>query len=133
MSNEEVKKPTYEFAEVPDGTLNPGSPIKKTIAKTMVVTETFNVYDVLTYIAKLKKAIEDKDKEKEGLEAMLKAYEDELEYIESVLGVQKMEEQYQVELAERVQREAEEAKKLEEAAELVGEILNEPDVEEEKN
>lgn len=97
---EKENKPTYSFAEVPDGTLNPAQPLKKSIAKTMVVTENFNIFDVMQYIAKLRKAIEDKDKEKEGLENMLQAYEDELSLIEKELGVQKLEEEYQKTLAE---------------------------------
>jgi hypothetical protein len=73
---EKVIKPKYEFAKVPDGVLIPASPLKKTISKTMEVTEQFNIFDVMTYIAKLKKAIEDKDAEKEGMISMLKAYEE---------------------------------------------------------
>lgn len=98
--SKEQEKPTYEFAEVPDGTLNPISPIKKQVAKTMVVTENFTIFDVLAYIGKMKKAIDDKRAEIEGLEAMVKAYEDELKVIEDQLGVQKLEEEYQKTLAE---------------------------------
>lgn len=103
--SEKIKKPKYEFAVVPEGVVDPISPIKKSIAKTMVVTENFNLFDVLTYIAKLKKAIEDKDAEKEGLVNMLKAYEDELELIEKELGVQKLEEEYQKTVAEEASKE----------------------------
>lgn len=103
-------KPVYKFAEVPEGTLIPASPIKKQIAKTMEVTETFNIFEVMQYIAKLKKAIEDKDAEKEGMVHMLKAYEDELELIEAELGVQKLEEEYQKSVAEQNAIEAEEAR-----------------------
>lgn len=98
--NNELKTPTYTFAEVPEGELNPASPIRKKIAKTMEITESFTLYEAMQYIAKLKKAIADKDAEKEGLEAMLKAYEAEFKIIEEALGVQKLEEEYQKALAE---------------------------------
>ncbi len=93
-------EPTYKFAEVPEGVINPIEPIKKQIAKTMEVTENFTVYDVMAYIAKMKKAREDKLAEAEGLEGMIKAYEDELALIEKALGVQKAEEEYQKTVAE---------------------------------
>lgn len=96
----ENKEPKYEFAEVADGEINPASPIRKKISKTMEITETFTLYEAMQYAAKIKKAISDKKAEIEGLEAMLKAYEDEFELIEDVLGVQKMEEDYQKALAE---------------------------------
>lgn len=118
--NEKVENknvPKYSFADVPDGTLIPASPIKKTIAKTMEVTENFNIFDVMTYIAKLKKAIADKDAEKEGMVHMLKAYEDELEFIEKELGVQKMEEEYQREVAEKAS--------VRNGIETLNEIINE--------
>lgn len=106
MSKEkEPIKPKYTFAEVPDGTLIPIQPLKKTIAKTMEVTENFNMFDVMTYIAKMKKAIEDKKAEVEGLEIMLKAYEDELKVIEAQLGIQKLEDEYQKSIAEQTSQE----------------------------
>lgn len=99
MTNEEIK-PTYAFAEVPEGTINPASPIKKTLSKTMVVTENFTIFDVMTYLAKMEKAIADKEAELDGLRKMKVAYEAELKLIEEALGVQKMEEEYQKTLAE---------------------------------
>lgn len=94
---EKENKPTYKFAEVPEGTLIPGSPLKKQIAKTMEITETFTIFDVMQYIAKLKKAIEDKEAEKEGLVAMLKAYEEELSIVEESLNIKELEEKFQKE------------------------------------
>lgn len=108
MSKEELKKPKYKIAEVPEGVINPAEPIKKTIAKTMETTENFNIFDVLTYIAKLKKAIEDKKSETVSLETMLKAYEDELAVIEEELGIQKKQEAWEKAEAERIQKEADE-------------------------
>ena len=106
--SEEVKKPKYEFAKYPDGVLIPGQPIKKDIAKTMEVTEKFNIFDVMTYVAKMDKAIGDKEAELEGLKSMKKAYEDELEIIEKALGVQKAQEAWEKAEAERIQKEADE-------------------------
>jgi len=106
--SEPTKKPKYELAEVPEGVINPAEPIKKTIAKTMETTENFNIFDVLTYIAKLKKAIEDKKSETVSLETMLKAYEDELAVIEEELGIQKKQEAWEKAEAERIQKEADE-------------------------
>lgn len=98
---EEIK-PTYKFAEVPEGVVIPGSPLKKQIAKTMMTTETFTIYEVMQYIAKLKKAIEDKEAERDGLVSMLKAYESELELIENELKVQELEEEFQKKFGESV-------------------------------
>ena len=99
MKNEE-NVPTYAFAEVPEGTINPIEPIKKPIAKTMVVTENFNIFDVMTYLAKMEKGITDKEAELDGLRNMKIAYEKELKVIEDALGVQKMQEEYQKKVAE---------------------------------
>lgn len=98
--NEEVKSPVYAFADVPEGVIVPASPIKKQISKKMEVTENFTIYDVMSYLAKMEKAISDKEAELEGLVNMKKAYESELKLIEDVLGVQKLEEEYQKSLAE---------------------------------
>ncbi len=97
---EEVVKPTYEFAEVPEGSIDPIEPIKKQIAKKMLTTDLFTVFDVLTYIGKMKKAVDDKQAEIDGMNAMIKAYEDELTLIEDKLGVQKLEDEYQKSVAE---------------------------------
>lgn len=106
MSKEEnIKVPEYKFDDYKDLELVPIQPIKKRIAKTMEVTETFNVYDVIAHIVKMDKAIQDKEAEVEGLKSMKKAYEDELQIIEKALGVQKMEEEYQIKLAEEAQKE----------------------------
>lgn len=98
----EKQEPKYIFTEVADGELNPASPIKKKISKTMEVTETFTLFEALQYVARMKKAITDKEAEIDGLKSMVKAYEEEIELIEESLGVQKMEEEYQKALAEEV-------------------------------
>lgn len=95
----EAVEPTYEFKDL-EGEADI-SPIKRTIAKTMLVTETFNVYDAISYIIKMDKAISDKEAEIEGLKNMKEAYEKELKLIERELGVQKEEEEYQKALAEK--------------------------------
>ena len=105
--SEEIKKPKYKFSEYPEGVLIPGQPIKKNISKTMEVTEEFNVYDTMVYLAKMQKAIEDKEAEIEGLKAMKKAYEDELKLIEDELGIQKAQEEWEQVEAERIQKESE--------------------------
>ena len=105
--SEEIIEPKYSFAEVPEGTINPVSPIKKLISKTMEVTENFTMFDVMSYMAKLDKGIKDKEAELEGLYAMKRAYEEELILIEETLGVQKAEEEYQKEVAENLSKDEE--------------------------
>lgn len=94
------KEPKYEFVLVEGEVIE--SPIKRKIAKTMEVTEHFTVFDAMSYLGKLKKAIADKESEIKGLKEMEKAYMDELEVIENVLGVQKMEEDFQKNIAENI-------------------------------
>lgn len=90
-------KPEYKFIE--EEGQEELSPIKRKIAKTMEVTETFNVYDAMSYVGKIDKAIADKQAEIDGLVSMKEAYEKELKLIEDKLGVQKLEEEYQKSLA----------------------------------
>ena len=103
---EELKVPKYEFTDVEEG-VEGVSPIRRTISKTMEVTEMFSVFDCLQYLAKMEKAIADKEAEIEGLKNMKEAYEKELKLIEDAIGVQKMEEEYQKELAENIQPDTE--------------------------
>ncbi len=93
MDNE--NKPKYEFV-LEEGVIE--SPIKRKIAKTMEITEHFTVFDAMSYLGKLHKAVEDKEAEIVGLKSMIEAYEKELMMIEDILGVQKMEEQFQDEI-----------------------------------
>lgn len=92
-----MTEPKYKFANESEEV----TPIKRTIAKTMEVTENFTVYDAIAYVAKMNKAVADKEAEIEGLKSMIKAYEDELQLIENELGVQAMEADYQKKLAEQ--------------------------------
>lgn len=92
--------PKFTFGEYADGELQPIEPLKKKISKTMEVTENFTLLDVLQYVAKIRKAIEDKEAELMGLEAMLKAYEEEIDILEESLGIQKMQDEYEKEVAE---------------------------------
>lgn len=78
------------------------APVRRSISKTMETTETFTMYDVLTYIAKIRKSIDDKKAEITGLEAMLKAYEDEVALIEGQLGVADLDAEFQKEKAQEV-------------------------------
>lgn len=98
MTDEKIV-PTYKFVEEEGEAV---SPIKKKIAKTMQVTETFTVFEAIQYVAKMKKAVEEKQAEIDGLNSMIKAYEDELEIIENELSVQAMETDYQKEIAENI-------------------------------
>lgn len=113
--------PTYKFKEVEvEGEVL--TPIKRTIQKTMEVTEEFNVFEALQYRAKLVKAIADKNAEIEGLESMVKAYDEEIALIEESLGVQDLEVEYQKEIAEKnAESEKERQAKIE--AELKAELL----------
>lgn len=90
--------PTYKFKEVEGEVL---TPIKRTIQKTMEVTEEFNLFEALQYRAKLLKAVADKNAEIDGLNSMVKAYDEEIAIIEESLGVQNLETEYQKEIAEK--------------------------------
>lgn len=111
--------PTYKFKEVEGEVV---APIKRTIQKTMEVTEEFNIFEALQYRAKLLKAITDKQAEIEGLESMVKAYDEEIAIIEEALGVQDLEVEYQKEIAlKNEESEKERQAKLE--AEVKAELL----------
>lgn len=111
--------PVYKFKEVEGEVL---TPIRRTIQKTMEVTEEFNVFEALQYRAKLIKAIADKQAEIDGLQSMVKAYDEEIAIIEKALGVQDLEVEYQKELAEKnAESEKERQAKIE--ADLKAELL----------
>lgn len=111
--------PTYKFKEVEGEVV---APIKRTIQKTMEVTEEFNIFDALQYRAKLLKAIADKNAEIDGLNSMVKAYDEEIAIIEEALGVQDLEVEYQKEIAlKNEESEKERQAKLE--AEVKAELL----------
>lgn len=111
--------PTYKFKEVEGEVL---TPIKRTIQKTMEVTEEFNIFEALQYRAKLLKAIADKNAEIDGLNSMVKAYDEEIAIIEESLGVQDLEVEYQKEIAiKNAESEKERQDKIE--AELKAELL----------
>lgn len=96
----EIIKPTYKFVELKEGE-EVKTPVKRIIAKTSQVTEHFDVYSTLEYMAKMDKEIETKLAEVEGLRNMKEAFQKELDYLESQLGVLKMDEEYQKEIAEK--------------------------------
>lgn len=103
MSKEKLVKPKYQFVE--EEGVDQITPVKRKIAKTMEVTETFNVFETMEYLAKMDKAIADKEAEVEGLKKMKEAYQAELDLIESELGVQKLDVEYQREFAEKLSAE----------------------------
>lgn len=88
--------PTYKFKEVEGEVV---TPVKRTIQKTMEITEEFNLFEALQYRAKMLKAIADKQAEIDGINSMVKAYDEEIAVIEESLGVQDLEAEYQKEIA----------------------------------
>lgn len=100
---DEIKKPKYEF--VNEEGESEVQPSKRKINKTMEVTESFTMYDVLAYTMKMEKAIEDKEAELEGLKSMLEAYQKEIAFIEKELNVTKMDETFHKELQEKLIKE----------------------------
>lgn len=111
--------PTYKFKVVEGEEV---TPIKRVIQKTMEVTEEFDMFSALQYRAKMLKEIENKKAEIEGLESMVKAYDEEIELIEESLGVQDLEAEYQKAIAEANAVTAKE-KQLELEAQLKDELL----------
>ena len=116
---DKIIKPVYKFKEV-EGEL--GAPIKRVLTKTMEVTDEFNLFDTLAYVAKLKKEVDNKTAEIEGLNSMIKAFEDEIAVIEKTLGVQKMETEYQKEIAKKNEM-SEKEKQVELEKQLKEELL----------
>jgi hypothetical protein len=112
--------PTYKFVEVEGA--DDITPVKRQIAKTHEVTETFTYYDALTYKIKLEKAIADKLSEVDGYRVMLKAYEEELALIEDVLHVDEFDRKWNLELHEKL--------KLEELQKQADALMAEPKPEE---
>ena len=103
MNETEKVVPKYAWTEVKEGEVV--TPIRRQIAKTMEVTELFTYYDALAYVMKMEKAVADKQAEIQGLEVMIKAYQDELEIVEKELSVTELEEKYNLELHEKLKRE----------------------------
>lgn len=104
--------PKYEFKNE-DGAESL-SPFKRTIAKTMEITETFTLFDAMTYLARAKKAKADKEAEIAGLDSMIQAYEEEIKLIEDTLNINELEKEFQDEVIRRV--EEAESKRLEDEA-----------------
>jgi hypothetical protein len=118
---DEIKKPKYEF--VNEEGESEVQPSKRKINKTMEVTESFTMYDVLAYTMKMEKAIEDKETELEGLKSMLEAYQKEIAFIEKELGVTKMDEKFHKELHEKLAKE--EAEKVDSVVEVKENVIEE--------
>ena len=93
MKDENQIVPVYSFAPDQEGV----EPMKRKILKTMEVTETFTAYEVLQYIAKMDKAIEDKEAEIQGLKNMREAYIKEMAVVEEQTSVNSLQEDYQKE------------------------------------
>jgi hypothetical protein len=122
---DEIKKPKYEF--VNEEGESEVQPSKRKINKTMEVTESFTMYDVLAYTMKMEKAIEDKETELEGLKSMLEAYQKEIAFIEKELGVTKMDEKFHKELHEKLAKE--EAEKVDSVVEVKEDEIEEDEKE----
>lgn len=97
--------PQYEWASEDGSEFI--APVKRKIAKTMRITESFTYFDCLQYCMRMEKAVKDKQAEIDGLNNMIKAYRDEIELIEKELGVVEIEETFQRELHEKLKAEAE--------------------------
>lgn len=106
------KVPTYKFEEKDESI----APTLRKISKTMEVTETFDMMSVLSYLAKMDKAIEDKKSELDGLIAMKKAYEEEVSIIEKQLGVMKADEEFKKKEAKENEKKQDEKQKELEAS-----------------
>lgn len=103
VDDKNLAVPTYVWAnEEGEDEL---TPVKRKIAKTMEVTETFNYYDALKYVMQLEKAKEDKLAEIEGLDSMIKAYRDEIEIVEKALNVTEIEKEWNLELHRKLKEE----------------------------
>ncbi len=105
IKKEEEKKiiPKYEFAKEDGAEFI--APVKRKINKTMEITEVFTYFDALQYCMKLEKAVADKQAEIDGLNAMIKAYKDEIELIEKELSVTEIEDAFQLALIEKIKEE----------------------------
>lgn len=107
----DVVVPKYQFAP-----LKPGeeklAPVQRQVLKTMEVTENFTVYSVFQHLAKMDKAIADKQAEIDGLVNMKEAYMKEMSVIEDQLGITDLEDEFRILQAEEIRKE-EEAKKSE--------------------
>lgn len=97
---EEIIKPTYTFVEPKEGE-EVKTPAKRIIAKTSTVTEHFDIHSTLEYMAKMEKEIESKLAEVEGLRTMKAAFQTEMDYIESQLGVLEMDKKFQKDIAKK--------------------------------
>ena len=97
-----VTVPVYTFADAgKDENGNDIAPINRKINKTMEITESFTAFDVLKYMANMDKSIADKQAEIDGLIAMKEAYIKEMEVVEKQIGVTKMQDEYQQDLADK--------------------------------
>ena len=102
-------EPKYEFVTNEGDELV--NPYKRTVAKTMEVTENFSPFDAMQYVAKMRKEKENKLAEIQGLEVMIKAYEDELDIINKRLGLPKLEKDFMKQEVERSKKMAKEEAK----------------------
>ncbi len=109
--------PVYKFQDLKEGEST--NPMLRSISKTMETTETFTMKNVFEYMAKIKKAINDKQGEIDGLNTMLEAYMKEISVVESQLGIQDLE-------AEFIKLEAEKTAPAEVSPEVDGGHVTEP-------
>lgn len=90
--HQDIIVPKYQLADIESERGLP--PVKRTVFKTMEITETFTVYSVFQHLARMEKAIQDKQAEIDGLESMKKAYMYEVAIIEKQLGISDMEDEF---------------------------------------
>ena len=114
---DEPIKPKYEFAKEDGAEFI--APVKRKINKTMEITESFTYFDCLQYCMRMEKSVKDKQAEIDGLNAMIKAYKDEIELIEQTLSVTEIEEAFQLALHEKLKEEATDTKIDEAGAGLI--------------
>jgi hypothetical protein len=117
----DIVVPKYAFAPITEEEKNL-PPVQRKVFKTMEVTESFTVYDVFKHLAKMDRAIADKEAEIASLEEMKKSYMEEMIIIEKQLGIEDLEQEFRFIRAAEAEAE-EKAKK--DAAEIKPEIAPE--------
>ncbi len=106
----DIVVPKYKFAPLTEEEKKL-PPVQRQVFKTMEITESFTVYSVFQHLAKMDKAIEDKQKEIEGLISMKENYMNEMAVIEKQLGITDLENEFNMIRLKEIQEE--EKKKLE--------------------
>lgn len=93
IKHKDIVVPKYQFAPLTEEE-SKLPPIQRQVFKTMEITESFTVYSVFQHLAKMDKAITDKQAEIDGLVDMKKAYMAEMAVIENQLGINDLEHEF---------------------------------------